>query len=206
MSKIIPEQSNFIAIGAWNPAIIQPHWLKKQFGERIPDECGVEIVSAGGLISAFRLNYKRIVIDPNNGRLVLIPKEDNKEIYQYLSEIALGIQDKLSHTPIIAAGSNFVFKLESNESFTIDEIEKEPDILKLYDNTHEKDKIISKSIRHTFGHDNYTINIIYESTKAEKLLKINFDYQKQSPMKRAAELLVKNYEYALELNAHLVRK
>ena len=72
MSKPIPKLSNFIAIGAWNPAIIQPQWLKKEFPTQIPSEFKMQVVA--GVVSSFRIEFeKEFIIDPNGGRLVFIP-------------------------------------------------------------------------------------------------------------------------------------
>lgn len=205
MSKQIPEQSNFVTIGAWNPAIIQPHWLRKFFSDMIPDTCQIEIASVGA-ISAFKMSYPKISIDPNNGRLVFIPKELSEESMKYIAELSLGIQAKLEHTPIVASGSNFVFQLEAGESFTLDEIEQEQQIADLYNKQTEQSKIISKSIRHTFSLKDYSVNITYDYTGSDRLLRVNFDYQGADPMKRAAEGLVANFKYSLDLEKQLVRK
>jgi hypothetical protein len=130
MSRPLPEQSNFIAIGAWNPAIIQPHWLKKHFYRQIPDVCNIEIASAGANF-LFRMNYEKVIIDPNNGRLILIPKKFDEENMAYIADLALGIYKLLAHTPVSAAGCNFVFKLDPDEVFTIDEIEDDDKIMSL---------------------------------------------------------------------------
>jgi hypothetical protein len=204
MSKILPEQCNFIAIGAWNPAIIQPQWLKKQFGEKIPDQCNVEIVAMGA-VSAFRLSFEKFIIDPNNGRLVLIPKDGSEATFSYLAELALGIQEKLPHTPILAAGSNFVFKLDDGETFLINKQNKDADVTNFYHDINDKAKIVSKSTRHTLGLETCSINITYEYS-TEKIIRINFDYQKYDAMKRAATSLVDNYKYAVELSGRLVEK
>ena len=127
MSTPIPVQSNFIAIGAWNPAIIQPHWLRKHFSDFIPETCQIEIASVG-VASAFRMSYPKVSIDPNNGRLVFIPKELSEEIMKYIADLSIGIQEKLEHTPIIAAGSNVVFQLEAGEIFLLDQIEPEQEV------------------------------------------------------------------------------
>jgi hypothetical protein len=207
MSKSLPEQSNFIVIGAWNPAIIQPHWLRKNFSDQIPETCKIKIVSIG-VASAVIMSYPKISIDPNNGRLVFIPKDLSEETMKYIAELSMGIQSKLEHTPIIAAGSNFVFQLDAGESFTLDEIEPEPQIDGLYKDMEDKGKIVSKSIRHTLSFKDYSVNITYDYAGSNRLLRINFDYQGQgaNTMKRAAEGLVTNFKNSLDLKQQLIRK
>jgi hypothetical protein len=205
MSKPIPEKSNFIAIGAWNPAIIQPHWLHKYFSDVVPDSCQIEIASIGGA-TAIRMVYPNVTIDPNNGRLVFIPKELNEEILKYIADLSSGIRTKLEHTPLIAAGSNFVFQLDENEIFTLDEIEQDQQILELYKELKDPGNIVSKTIKHAFSLQNYSINVTYEYVGRDKKLAINFDYQGANPMKRAAEGLVSNYHRALELSGTLIKR
>lgn len=205
MSKNLPDQSNFIAIGAWNPAIIQPHWLKKQFPSIVPDNCAIEIASSGSG-SSIRMNYEKVIIDPNNGRLILIPKALNEENLNYIKDLGIGIQSKLEHTPIVAAGSNFVFQLDSEEIFTVDDIAQDDKILGLYGDLPKQGKMISKSIRHTFGLADYSINVNYDYGASARFLRINYDYKGANPMKRAAESLIENYKYSLELCSSLIRK
>jgi hypothetical protein len=205
MSKNLPEQSNFIAIGAWNPAIIQPRWLSKYFSNHIPDTCNIEIASVG-VVSAFRMSYPKVSIDPNNGRLVFIPKDLSEENMKYIAELSMGIQSKLEHTPLIAAGSNFVFQLEAGESFTLDEIEPEPQIAGLYKDLKEQGKMVSKSIRHTFSLKDYSVNINYDYAGTDRFLRLNFDYQGANSMRLAAEGLVVNFKYSLNLKQQLIRK
>ncbi len=205
MSKSLPDQSNFIAIGAWNPAIIQPHWLKKQFPGIVPDNCTIEIASSGSG-SSIRMNYEKVIIDPNNGRLILIPKAMDEENLNYIRELGIGIQEKLEHTPITAAGSNFVFKLDPEEIFIVDDIAQDDKILALYGDLPKKGKLISKSIRHTFGLADYSINVNYDCGASARFLRINFEYQGANPMKRAAESLIGNFKHSLQLCSSLIRK
>ena len=205
MSKIIPLQCNLIAAGAWNPAIIQPHWLKQQFGEKIQDECSIDVIGNGANF-VLRLNYKNFIIDPFNGRLVLTPKNEEKETFQYIVDLALGIRDKLSHTPIISSGSNFAFKLDDAETFRLDEVETDQELQGIYSDLNKQGKMVSRSIRHTFGLKDCTINIIYEYEVTQKTIRFNFDYQKPNPLQRAAEAFGANYTYATELCGQLTRR
>lgn len=202
MCKNIAEQSNFIAIGAWNPAIIQPHWLRKYFSDKIPETCQLEITSVG-ISSAFRMSYPKVFIDPNNGRLVFIPKDFSEETFTYISELSLSVYSKLEHTPVLAAGSNFVFQLEIGEIFAIDE--SESDISNLYYGFIEQNQIVSKLIRHTLSTKDCSINITYDYLGNDRFLRINFDYQGVDPLKRAAERIVSDYKTSLELKQQLVK-
>jgi hypothetical protein len=205
MSKNLIEQSNFVVIGAWNPAIIQPHWLRQHFSDFIPETCQIEIASVG-VASAFRMSYPKVSIDPNNGRLVFVPKDLSEETMKYIADLSMGIQVKLEHTPIIASGSNFVFQLEVGEIFTLDKLEPEQEIEGLYKDLNDHGKIISKSIRHTFSLKDFSVNITYDYVGNDRFLRINYDYQGSNAMKRAAKGLVENFHYSQVLKEQLIRK
>ena len=195
MSKPIPEQSNFIVIGAWNPAIIQPQWLKKEFPDLIPSEFNMQVVA--GVVSAFRIEFpNEFVLDPNGGRLVFIPKKLENKCLRKIASLGRGIQDRLSHTPIAAAGSNFVFQLEQNEFFKHEKTETDDKIKKIYENINGS-KLVARSIGHTLSHEDHTVNLKYDFRGTSKMLRVNFDYQHPlNAMKTAADSLVENFHRA----------
>lgn len=203
MSKPIPEQSNFIAIGAWNPAIVQPQWLKKEFPTLIPERFNVQVVA--GVVSAFKIEFlDEFVLDPNGGRLVFIPKKLNDVTLKKIAELGRGIQHLLNHTPITAAGCNFVFRLEADEFFKLEKIETDEDIEGLYENI-EGGNLISRSISHGISQEDHTMNVAYEFKGQAKLLRINFDYQQpEKAMQIAADALVQNFHRACRMCNDLV--
>ncbi|MBF0458804.1 MAG: hypothetical protein HQK99_13020 [Nitrospirae bacterium] len=201
MSVPAEEQSSFIVIGSWNPAIINHHWLKKHFPEKIPDAFSLE-VPYPTIVSVPRINYEKILIDPNNGRLVITPKVMNEEIFQYISALALGIYELLAHTPIVASGCNFVFKLEQGEYFKIDEIEQDDKIIDIYEGL----TFTGKSVRHTFGLVDCSVNVFYDYVENDKTLRLNFDYKGTRTVEKATQALVENYKYSLELVDKLTRR
>lgn len=203
MSKLIPEESNFVVIGAWNPAIIQPAWLKKEFPHLIPDKVIVKVTA--GLVSSLRFDLDKIILDPNGGRLLFIPKKLEEETLNYITELSNGIHDKLKHTPISAAGCNFFFTLDENELFSLDEVEKNDQIMGLYDFLTGY-QLVSKSVQHSFSAEDHKISINYDYQGNARVLRINYDYQAPlNPMQKAADSFIKNYRHALELSKELIR-
>jgi len=203
MSKLISEGSNFVVIGAWNPAIIQPAWLKKQFQNLIPDK--VIVKGTAGLVSLLNFDLEKIILDPNGGRLLFIPKIVDEETLKYITELSNGIYDRLKHTPISAAGCNFSFALEENENFSLDEIDKDDQIVGLYAFL-KGNQLVSKSVRHSFSTEDHTININYDYRGKNKVLRINYDYQAPlNPMQKAADALINNFMHAKDLSANLIR-
>jgi hypothetical protein len=208
MSHPIPEKSNLVSIGAWNPAILQPNWLRSEFPKIITeDSVGVQVVA--GAIYSFRMEFKNFFLDPNGGRLVFIPKDLENHTLELISNLAQGIHEKLKHTPISAAGCNFSFKLERDEKFTIDDLEQEDKVKGLYNCFDHDCSLVERGIRHTFAAPDYRININYDYPDEGKIIRINFDYRTPftpNPMKTAAEKFVENFSKAERIKESLVRK
>lgn len=208
MSKLLPEQSNLIIIGAWNPAIIQPNWILQEFSDIIAEkEVGVQIVA--GAISSFRMEFSNFFLDPNGGRLVFIPKNFENNTLEIISKLALGIRDKLKYTPITAADCNFAFNLEQGETFALDDIAEEEQIRSLYSNFQKDFDLIGRGIRHTFAGADFRINLNYDYTDEGNQLRVNFDYQNPfalDPMKSAAEKFITNQAEAKVIFESLVKR
>lgn len=203
MSKIIVDQSNLIIIGAWNPAIIQPVWLKKEFPTLIPDKFAVQVVT--GIQSSFRLEFEDFIVDPNGGRLVFIPKRIEDKILMDIAELCNGIQDRLKHTPIAAAGCNFVFVLEPNEFFSIDKLETDEQVKGFYGSL-KGCNLVARSIGHIFSAEDHNINVNYDFKGSTRFLRINYDYQPpMNAMKKAADSFLQNLKRAQELSKELIR-
>jgi hypothetical protein len=203
MSILIPEQCSLVIIGAWNPAIIQPAWLKKQFPTQIPDRFRLQV--GAGVGPSIRIDFEDFIIDPSGGRLVFVPKKLDEVILSRIVELSNGIQERLLHTPILAAGCNFVFTLEANESFSLDEIETDMEIKSLYKGLVGFD-LVAKSIGHVFSGEDHTISVNYEFQGTAKSLRLNYDYQAPlNPMKRAADSFIANLHHAEKLSKELIR-
>jgi hypothetical protein len=206
MSEIITDQCNFIIIGAWNPAIIQPGWLKKQFPQLIKeDKFNIELIT--GPIATFRFEVNNILISPNNDRLIFTPREVNEACLDFISKISFSIFDKLPHTPVLAAGCNFVYKLKEKESFTISEFKLPEDASKFYKDL-ELNELTSKQIRHIFSFSDYNLNITYILNAESKNIHYNFDYpiKDTNLIKKASESFKEHYALTLKLNSNLIKE
>jgi len=206
MSALIFGETSFVAVGAWNPAIIQPGWLHNQFPDIIKDAY-VPIQIMSGMASGFRLEYSSFFIELNGVRLVFMPKNFDVSTFELIKKLALGIHEKLYHTPIFAAGNNFAFKLEGNEIFTLNEFEKEEDIRKLY-SFNEGYSFVGKNMCHTIANKDCKVNINYIYTESANILSLNFDYSPPVnlvPMKTAAGKLEENFHEADNIRKLLVK-
>lgn len=206
MSIPLPDKSNFISIGAWNPAIIQPAWLKKELPDLVPEE-EIPVQVTTGSFSSFRMEYEKFLIDPSGGRLLFIPRKLDNSTLELIAKLAKEIRKRLIYTPISASGCNFAFKLEEGESFTIDEGEQEDKIKELYDCIGDSYNFVSRGIRNSFSAEDHSINIFYEYIGKDKTFQINYDYKQPSnSMRLAADALVENYSNSLKLKDSLIRR
>ena len=206
MSVIITEQCNFLIIGAWNPAIIQPGWLKKQFPTLIEgDQFRVELIT--GPTATFRFEVNSVLISPNNDKLIFIPKEVNEKHLDFISKISFSIFEKLPHTPVFAAGCNFVYKLDDGEAFFISELEPQENALEIYDGMDLKE-LTSKQIRHGFSFSDHNLNISYNVAGDHKTIHYNFDYPLKDVnlIKEASESVKDHYKFTLKLNTCFIKE
>lgn len=202
MAQLIAEKSNLIAVGSWNPAIIQPAWLRKEFPEIIPPTFNIELT--GPLVSV-RYDFGFCLMTPAANRLLFIPKTVDVDTLVKIAALGKGIYERLKYTPIAAAGCNFFFQLDKNEKFKSEEIEMIPDISNLPQKL-VKSELTSRTISHTFSKDDFNINVTYEISGIERFLIINFDYQHpQQALVMAANSFVDNFGCANELANNLIR-
>lgn len=99
--------------GAWNPAILTPDWVaEKIFGDRSPVqvELGFTIGSDERVIT---FSERHVMLRISAARLAVMPTMLADNALRVTSEVAVKVLQVLNHTPVHAAGVNFVFK--SNE-------------------------------------------------------------------------------------------
>jgi hypothetical protein len=196
--------TSFVAVGAWNPAIIQPNWLHKEFPKIITDANAPILIMPGGMASGFRLEYNNFSIEVSGARLVFMPRYFEISAFQLIKSLALGIHEKLYHTPIVAAGNNFAFELKGNEMFRLNEFEKEEDIRNLY-SFNGGYSFVAKTTCHTIANKDCKININYISNN---ILSLNFDYSSpaiSAPMETAAGKLEEDFHEANNIKNLLVK-
>jgi hypothetical protein len=200
MAKLDSLRTNYVVVGAWNPAIIQPEWLRKEFPEVVPETIGIEII---GPSIGVRFDLGDFFLEPSSGRLVFSAKEINEKTLLSISELSNGIADRLQYTPISAAGSNFCFPLDSSERFYQDELDNDDQTQDLFGGV----AIVSRSIQHTYSLENHNVNIFYDYKGNERVLRVNFEYlTPKLAMTEAASMLHSNFKTALELVDQLTIK
>lgn len=202
MSQIIAEQCTFVINGAWNTAIIQPDWLRSQFPTLIPSE--LDILFIPGDVRLLRYDLGNITLEPDNNRLIFIPKKIDDETLDYIAKLSTEIQRKLPHTPISAAGANYVFELDENERFCIPVLENSEEL-----KSHYKDVVLaeltSKVIRHTFSFSDHQLNIEFRINHDTKIVQYNYHYKLNEPIENASKSLKNNLNYSEGLNKKLIK-
>jgi hypothetical protein len=200
-----PEKSVFVAIGAWNPAILQPPWLMKHFPYAVEQKIDIHLTAHPGEGSSMVLDLGKLLLDPNGGRLILVPKALDDDTLSLIARLSKDISKKLEHTPTGAAGCNFVFRLDDSEYFTVDEIRDCDSSQTLYSGIGLK-HCIKRSVRHTFSLEDHNLNISFLRSGSEGVIAFNYDYQ--SPIDAvvsASNALLQNYRHSLDLCAELIR-
>ena len=159
-------------IGAWNPAIITPDWLRQQFPDLFPgDQFEAEFITTGALTIRFTIN--NVQINPSNGRLVLSCRTNDLKTFESVAVIAQAIADKLPHTPVAAVGMNFVFQASRETVLAVDRFLDQPGQDQFYAALGLGTRI-GRRITHSFALPENILNLTYEYKPEGITLKFNF--------------------------------
>jgi hypothetical protein len=200
MSKLVPEQSNLIIIGSWNPAIIQHQWLKSEFPDLIdPDPLGAYLLQ--GNIQALLLEYIDFKLQVNQQNLIFTFKNIDDKTLDRVSNLAKGVYDKLKHTPISLGGCNFIYELEPGDIFSVGEGSEESEKVEA---ALEGCQLLSREVRYGFSGLDHKINIHFKRVEASRSLQLNYDYS--APSEKVVELVTKHLKAHLDHSKDMVGK
>ena len=103
-----------VLVGAWNQAIFNPSWiLKYLFGEE--GEHQVEIgVALGADERMFTFSDQGVAFKISPRRISIKPLELSEGVMQQANTCAENLLTRLQHTPVTAAGVNFLFTSEGD--------------------------------------------------------------------------------------------
>ena len=174
MARLVIPSSNLVVVGAWNPAIITPVWLRQQFPDLLPgDQYQAEFLAGPALAVRFTINGTQI--DPSNGRLVLSRSTDDEGNFVVLPALAEAISVRLPHTPVAAVGFNFAFEAEPGIHLAVDRFLNEEEQNQFYAGlglaTHT-----GRQVTHSFALPQCTLNLTYEYRAEATKLMFNFHY------------------------------
>lgn len=193
MARLIISESNLVIVGAWNPAILTPNWLRQHFRELLPgDEYQAEFIAAPSM--ALRITMNNIQIDPTNGRLVLACAIEDREKFNSLHVLAEAISERLPHTPVSAVGFNFTFVADKDRRLVVDQFLNEEGQNRFYSEIGLQTRI-GRVVTHSFALAESTLNLAYEYKPEDTKLRFNFHYnaindgQVRESLARFSELL-----------------
>lgn len=174
MSDLRIEECNLVMVGAWNPAIITPNWLKQQFPEMITAS-EYETAYVAAPYPAIRYGIEGVFIDPTNGRLRLSPQKADRSRLELIPKLALAIYNRLSHTPIAAMGFNFAYRASAGERFAAFDFVKERDQERFYQGL-GLNRMTHAQIKHSFISSKYQLNLRYDANEEADKVSFNFHY------------------------------
>ncbi len=175
MSKLLVERCNITIVGAWNPAIITPNWIKREFHEFI-HATQYEVSLTPAPVPRIRFAIEGLTIDPNAGRLQIRPTRSDVSRMELIPKLASAIYERLPHTPVTAVGVNFAYQLEVDEGVVafkyVDYEEQE----RFY-RTLDLHPIPQRQIRHSFAFPNSQLNLSYEARQEVETVSFNFHHK-----------------------------
>ncbi len=172
MARLVIPNSNLVIIGAWNPAIITPVWLRQQFPDLLDgDQYQAEFIAGPAVSVRFTIND--VQIDPSNGRLVLSCAVDDQAKFEFLPRLATAISERLPHTPVAAVGFNFVFEAAQGEPLAVDRFLDERGQDEFYANLGLTSRV-GRQVTHSFALPQSTLNLTYEYKPERTTLMFNF--------------------------------
>lgn len=108
--RLDTSDTNVVAVGIWNPAILSPDWVARVvFGRPRGVEVPIEIEMPIRLGAPWRFTIDGFRFIPHRNRLVISPRETSAELLVRTEQLLKTILRALPHTPITALGYNFHF-------------------------------------------------------------------------------------------------
>ena len=172
MPRFLIQNSNLVIIGAWNPAIITPVWLRQQFPDLFPGgQYQAEFITGPAVSVRFTIND--VLIDASNGRLVMSSRIDDLARLESLPRLAIAIAERLPHTPVAAVGFNFAFEATERAALAVDRFLDERSQDRFYAELGLTSRI-GRQVTHSFALPHSTLNLTYECKPEKTMLTFNF--------------------------------
>lgn len=213
MSTFNLNDATLVIVGAWNIAILDPQWIVRNAlqvppGTKIPVEMEVSM----GIATNFRSKINDLFFMPSPDKFIINPSKENEELFRLADSAAINLYKTLSHTPIQAIGYNFTYILDADETYTIDITNcagtEYPEIYKKIDAIARPETNIQHSL--LLGtDDSVVLNIHYNTTSNNKLIKMNYHYQVNKDAKKIDEALGRfnsYYQHSKLMQSLLIRK
>lgn len=173
---------NINILGAWNTSIINPFWL----AEQLPDvfekktETPAEIKIAP--IPTYKYTIQDVQIETSSERLIISTSKNNNKQRNLIKTISSSIIEKLPHTPIIAVGHNFKYKIKAEKFLCLDTFfdkDKNNNVFKRLD----LEEQIEQQNNYAFPFENHVLNLNLRNTNDEIIVSLNYHYKIDNPKK-----------------------
>ena len=125
----VAERHNVVVLGAWNRRLFTPQWIAQEFASG--GEVMLELAVNNPAIPV-RLSYDGLRLQVASDRIIVSGGQSDDGTLGRVQEFAAGILDRLSHTPVSAAGINFEWR-DSDPGESIVNLFDLPDGLRLAD-------------------------------------------------------------------------
>lgn len=111
--NIVPQETSLVIAGAWNPAILTPHWVMTHGMQTQNPNHVVQAMFPAGMTGAFeapRFVMQGFQYSPRVDALLMLPQAHTPESFTLLEDVSRRILENLSHTPIGGLGHNLEFR------------------------------------------------------------------------------------------------
>jgi hypothetical protein len=206
VSNLTVERCNLVIVGAWNPAIVSPNWLKQEFPELFPGS-EFQATFVPGPSPRIHFTMAGVQIDPNAGRLTLRPGTPDRQVLALIPRLALAVYERLPHTPVSAVGFNFIYTLDADETARIFEF-LDDDLQEQFYREVDLNHLARSQVRHSFVFPTHRLNVIYDSKSDSETVGFNFNYRVgQSPQVISAiRAFAENLDISQRLSTQLIAK
>ncbi len=187
--------SNLVIVGAWNVSIVNPLWLYDQFPNILknPTKCKAFIKMVPTTV--YQYIFDDATLELSSSKITLIPKSDNQKALQFVLKLGLSIYERLPHTPVIAVGHNFNYKVGKKEALSILKIleDRKAEVLL---NSINSENVIEKETKYSFAFSDYQLSISLIDKNDIISVSMNYHYpiESQPNVEKAINDLIVNYK------------
>jgi hypothetical protein len=122
--NIVPQETSLVIAGAWNPAILTPHWVMAHGMET--HDANAQMVQAlfaaglNGVLEMPRFSMAGFQYSARTDALLMLPSATTEESFTLIENVSRRILENLSHTPMGGLGHNFEFRNDAPKNEWLD--------------------------------------------------------------------------------------
>lgn len=187
--KLLGEKATLIVAGAWNPAIITPHWIGREILGYQPDkqfQVGLQL-PLHGIGGAPRFTFEGLSITTTPDSMTFHLDASSPLQVERTFEVAAKILHALSHTPVAALGINISFAVESLEPFLAQTFDCNKCIAEFSGD--ENAKLVTQTWHAAIKVSDHLINVTCTKSGDGAMFDFNHHYELDGSTKRAEQIL-----------------